>query len=743
MEQDFYVKPSADWVQAELSTVAPDDHGSNGETAAASQAVHPLFDVSQEVVLDKSVSSPEPYCTLVLTTLTATHDQTKLLQNEDKSPSPLDSYRSASSTPAGSLEGENVETRGGLCESDEPSIGTSQPAEPRDDSPTISSAVPPPPPEGGLTALQKHDKDQADSMVLEGRVQMLVVPEDVYRCDKCSYVTCKEAALKAHRRALCRGGAKGHECQACGAHFKQRRGLDCHLKKKCPRKAPTGVGTSKTPPASTESSAAESQQPEGGTSSHQIYSSVELQEEEHPDSKIQTDQLSNVSKASGQRLRSVSLQRNPLYVKTDGKFKCKLCSFSSVQELTVKQHVLSCRGASHLKGNRRISDKNKRSSLKDDEDQVEKTDESLVDVSKKCQTFCCPNCAFKCTQKRALDNHKKKGCMEPAEVQCTLCSFVAKCPLSLSRHVLRYHRKEKMSKRSLTQHLSLKHKEARPHRCRYCPFSCARRHRLEEHQSLHTGVGRHGCDVCSKTFGTGTKLRQHKLRVHDKQPAHPSPLCDFRGFAPDDVRRHERSCHTGELTCVCTHCQAGFSSESALRNHCRRAHPLQTCFTCRKCEFTCSSDATLKDHQQSRHPEAQCSTCQNKQSLQIHQRTHLVHQCQLCSFAAKTKQLLAQHLLREHEGGPPEGKPLNCSRCQFVCRHQLVLEQHLRSHGSKRLYKCTDCEYTTQNKQKITWHIRIHTGEKPYGCDQCSYTCSDPSRLKVICSGSYLDNLRD
>ncbi|KAG7503415.1 zinc finger protein 142 [Solea senegalensis] len=92
---------------------------------------------------------------------------------------------------------------------------------------------------------------------------------------------------------------------------------------------------------------------------------------------------------------------------------------------------------------------------------------------------------------------------------------------------------------------------------------------------------------------------------------------------------------------------------------------------------------------------------------------------------------LALHLVGEHEDGPPEDKPLKCSTCSFACRHQLVLEHHLRSHGGRRLYKCRDCDYSTRNKQKITWHIRTHTGEKPYRCEQCSYTCTDPSRLKL------------
>lgn len=773
--QDFYTKPSTDCAQLEQSTVdpydPPQDHDSSRETAAASQALNSVV-IAQEGVSDGSTSSPEQYCTLVLTTVT-TDDQTKPVQNKDNSSTPLNHYRSGLSTPAGSLEDNNVETQDGLCEQsdlDEPLISTSQPVEPPDDSiPTISAAVPDLQPEARLKALKRHDKDQAETMVLEGRVQMLVVPsDDVYHCDKCLYVTRKETALKYHRRALCHGRAKGHKCQDCGAQFKQRRGLDCHLKKKCsalPHNARTSVDVSKILPASTENSAAgqeESEQLEGGTGSDQVdilSLDIGLQEQEvcsfnTPSSavseqKIQAAKLSNVNTALNKRVQSVSLQRNPLYVKTEGKFRCTLCSFSSVQLLAVKQHVPSCRETVNKEENRLISDRsNRRRSLKDKECPVEKADESLVKVSKKHQVYC-PNCAFTCSQKRALDSHKKNGCMKAGEVQCALCSFVAKSTRSLSRHKRRHHKKDASARRlrcrrcsfsceqqrSMKQHLLLKHKDARPHRCLHCPFSTARRYRLEEHESLHTGVGRHGCDACGKTFGTVAKLRQHKVRVHDKRPAHLCSLCDFRSCAPDDVRRHGRRCHTGELRHVCTHCDARFSSEVALRNHCKRAHPLQTVFSCTKCDYACSSDLTLKSHQLSRHPEAECTTCHEsfptRESLELHRRTHLAHRCQLCDFAAKTRRLLAQHLLSEHEHGPQEGKPLRCGTCEFACQHQLVLEQHLRSHGTKRLYKCTDCEYATRSKQKITWHIRIHTGEKPYRCDQCSYTCSDPSRLKV------------
>lgn len=828
--QDFYIKPLDDCEQSEQSTleVLPSsadpntekEHSADGnpsrDSGASSQPVDSVFDVvSQEVVSEDvpdsppSVNSPEQYCTLMLTTLGTADDQTSPSQNVEKDqPSTLtcnameSSYESSEVfTHSSSSEEDNAAVQNGECEqrdlgetserwnnatqSAEPIVLEPQTSEVENNAKfnectflpqqneTIQSDI-------HMEAMRKYDKDQAEAMVLEGRVQMLVVPTpDIYRCDKCSYVTCKETSLKNHCQALCHNRIKGYNCQACGMQFKQRRSLNSHLKKKCPahpHKTFGGISdeyqATKTISAGQEestqvdegtsldqmghiSSENESHQQEGACTSHTTSSTVSQDEK----SNSQSDQLLTarlVRKTSTTKLRNISLQGKTLFIKKDGKFKCKLCSFSSVRLPTIKRHVSNCRETFSKKLNHitlEMNDGGSDSSVKDAEDLVGEINEGPLKVSKKRQIFDCPKCSFRCNQKRALDSHKKRGCMKPEEVQCTLCPFVAKSTSYLTRHILCIHKKKEFcvarskqlhcqhctfsckQEQCMEKHVTCRHKDAQPHHCHYCPFSTTRYYRLEEHECLHNGLGRHSCDMCDETFGAMTKLRQHKMRIHDKQPAHFCSKCDFSGYTLDDIRQHNLRCHTGELQQVCTHCDAQFSSVIALKNHCKRAHQLQVCFSCKKCEYTCSSDIALKAHQHSRHHEVKCTICQEyfetKESLEIHQRAHLAHKCQLCPFATKTRQLLAQHLLSEHEEGSPENNPFKCSTCEFSCRHQLVLEQHLRSHGTKRMYKCTNCKYSSRNKQKITWHIRIHTGEKPYSCEQCSYTCTDPSRLKV------------
>ncbi|KAL0964029.1 hypothetical protein UPYG_G00317330 [Umbra pygmaea] len=102
-----------------------------------------------------------------------------------------------------------------------------------------------------LKAMRKQDKDQAEALVLEGRVQMLMVQNEaveasVYRCEHCSYVTRKQISLQHHSRSLCVARWKELKCQACGVQFKQKRGLITHQHRKCSalqKKARRFIGT--------------------------------------------------------------------------------------------------------------------------------------------------------------------------------------------------------------------------------------------------------------------------------------------------------------------------------------------------------------------------------------------------------------------------------------------------------------------------------------------------------------------
>ncbi|KFQ75251.1 Zinc finger protein 142, partial [Phaethon lepturus] len=634
-----------------------------------------------------------------------------------------------------------------------------------------------------LKALRKQDKEQAETLVLEGRVQMLVVQSEsqIFKCEKCSYITRKEKSMSLHSKASCQSRRGPLVCRECGASFKQQRGLNTHLLKKCP------VLLKKNKilkPAGQEPSGLCQPTDQAGDNSTETAEGDRGGSEEsgHAESpwgaELMTDKMQAVDSGSTEMVEEPPQQGDgaepggatcppqpgkPLekYRLEGGKLHCNACSFVCSRVSTITSHVEDgCRSLEQFWCSLCPEAFRSRRALKSHcaekhvvhpkEDRPQSTkipegDQAGVETSQpsepllpcspaappksalpKRRRFSCPNCPFTCHQERAMKTHKKRGCVALGEFRCASCSFTSKAAKAL--------RPDPDSARCLRQHIRIKHEGVKPHKCRYCEFSTTRRYRLEAHQSLHTGVGRIACGICSQTFGTNSKLRIHRLRVHEKTPTHFCPLCDYSSYLQNDITRHVNSCHRGELNFSCSRCEARFSSETALKQHVLRRHEEKVSYGCPRCGFVCHSEATLKCHVQKQHPHLECSTCKEtfatREALEEHKTQHFSHRCELCSFAAKERQQLVRHYVESHEPAAPQDKPLQCPFCDFACCHQLVFDQHMKGHGGTRVYKCSDCEYTTKNRQKITWHIRIHTGEKPYKCHLCKYACADPSRLK-------------
>nr|XP_056717579.1 zinc finger protein 142 [Euleptes europaea] len=671
-----------------------------------------------------------------------------------------------------------------------------------------------------LKALRRQDREQAETLVLEGRVQMLVVQSEspVFRCEKCSYITRKEKSMSVHFKVGCQGRKGPLVCQECGAIFKQQRGLNTHILKKCPVLMKKNNGKL----VCMDQSVAEQTSQKGlemveakrnGAGALNELEMSKLQEGSgavghedagclatvHPDvQNLAVDQPSQdvlamaVEEKLSQAAIDTATSHSEKYSLEWGRFRCKSCSFVCSRASTIRSHVQAgCRGLERfwcplcskpLRSKRALK-------IHQSEAHVEAQPTELLGRTKgavppeggeehengqagraevgqpdgsaaaaavsphpatghKRRHFSCPACPFTCHQERALKTHRNRGCLKRGEFRCTLCPFTSEADGALRLH-RKVHRKYYSTRpqlachqcdftckqaRCLRQHERLKHEGVKPHKCPYCEFSTTRRYRLDAHQSLHTGVGRIACPTCGQTFGTNSKLRIHRLRVHEKKPTHFCPLCDYSGYIQNDITRHVNSCHQGELNFSCSHCAARFSSETALKQHALRQHEEKVSYCCPHCAFVCHSEATLKCHVQKQHPHLQCATCKEtlttREELEEHKKLHFSHRCDCCSFAAKERQQLVNHYLEAHEPSVAEERPLKCSFCDFACHRQLVFDHHVKGHGGTRVYKCSDCEYTTKNKQKITWHFRIHTGEKPYQCPVCQYACADPSRLK-------------
>ncbi|KAM7105427.1 zinc finger protein 142 isoform 4-T4 [Molossus nigricans] len=649
-----------------------------------------------------------------------------------------------------------------------------------------------------LKALRRQDKEQAEALVLEGRVQMVVIQGEgqAFRCPHCPFITRREKALSLHSRTGCQGRREPLLCPECGAGFKQQRGLSTHLLKKCPvllkknkclPRADSPIPLHPPPPGTQASEAVEGGKPPPAPLEVEVVLPKDVSSELPKESEEIEEPLATLSGSTVLTGNSSSPETPEKFHFEQGKFHCNSCMFLCSRLSSITSHVAEgCRGIRNGAGKRGatqtqpiVSPLSSGDSVSINSGSTECSpgdgDTALVPKPKGAR-FSCPTCPFSCQQERALRTHQTRGCplKQSGELHCGLCSFTTPAAAALKLHQRQRHATVAPAhgprpplqcgdcgfvckqSRCLQQHQRLKHEGVKPHQCPFCDFSTTRRYRLEAHQSRHTGVGRIPCSSCPQTFGTNSKLRLHRLRVHDKTPTHFCPLCDYSGYLRHDITRHVNSCHQGTPAFACPQCEAQFSSETALKQHALRRHPEPTPpapgspaeategpLHCSRCGFLCPSPASLRGHTCKQHPRLECGACQqafpSRPALDEHRRQqHFSHRCQLCDFAARERVGLVKHYLEQHEGtaaaaasdGDAGQPPLRCPFCDFMCRHQLVLDHHVKGHGGTRLYKCTDCAYSTKNRQKITWHSRIHTGEKPYRCHLCPYACADPSRLK-------------
>ncbi|XP_032336134.1 zinc finger protein 142 isoform X4 [Camelus ferus] len=653
-----------------------------------------------------------------------------------------------------------------------------------------------------LKALRRQDKEQAEALVLEGRVQMVVIQGEgrAFRCPHCPFITRREKALNLHSRTGCQGRREPLLCPECGANFKQQRGLSTHLLKKCPvlLRKNKGLPRPDSPiplnplPSDTQASEdAEGGKPPPAPLEVEVLLAKDSPSELPGEPEKTEEPRATLSGSTALPAVNSSPTEAPEKFRFEqGKFHCNSCMFLCSRLSSITSHVAEgCRGGRGWGGKQGASQTQPVVSPLSSRDSAPLSsgdtecgpgdgDTALVPKQKGAR-FSCPTCPFSCQQERALRTHQTRGCpLEPSgELHCGLCPFSAPAAAALRLHQKRRHPTAAPARsprpplqcgdcgftckqsRCLQQHRRLKHEGVKPHQCPFCDFSTTRRYRLEAHQSRHTGVGRIPCSSCPQTFGTNSKLRLHRLRVHDKTPTHFCPLCDYSGYLRHDITRHVNSCHQGTPAFACPQCEAQFSSETALKQHALRRHPEPTPqapgspteategpLHCSRCGLLCPSPASLRGHTRKQHPRLECGACQeafpSRPALDEHRRQqHFSHRCQLCDFAARERAGLVKHYLEQHEetsaaaaasaeDGDAGQPPLHCPFCDFACRHQLVLDHHVKGHGGTRLYKCTDCAYSTKNRQKITWHSRIHTGEKPYRCHLCPYACADPSRLK-------------
>ncbi|KAG8198105.1 hypothetical protein JTE90_020928 [Oedothorax gibbosus] len=153
-------------------------------------------------------------------------------------------------------------------------------------------------------------------------------------------------------------------------------------------------------------------------------------------------------------------------------------------------------------------------------------------------------------------------------------------------------------------------------------------------------------------------------------------------------------------------------------------------------------------------------TAETREEYNKHIHTHFQFKCTQCSYMARTKGRLENHMKNHREapdnwgqysltkgltengnhGSSKEEHRLSkkdrstrCKTCGFLGKNKTEYYEHLRKKicFTGPLLECEfeGCEFCTRYKHHFEYHLRNHYGSKPFKCDQCNYVCVNQSML--------------
>ncbi|KAM8934043.1 zinc finger protein 142 [Pelodytes ibericus] len=646
-----------------------------------------------------------------------------------------------------------------------------------------------------LKALRKQDKEQAETLVLEGRVQMLVVQTStqVYKCEKCSYITKKEGSMLQHSKTGCQVRKSSLICQECGVSFKQQRGLNTHMKKKCPAtlKKKRAVLQDASISAKTDlpvpngsllllngqedsllhiiSAEGTDLEPQGLDTSEEVetFSSCQnLVQEEFKENipekyvLLEKEETLPSGEHGGNASVVSGLQGNGKYRYEQGKFRCLHCSFFCSRECSISSHVNEhCRGLKGIlcvqcpmvlvsEAALRKHQQEKHQGLEADgakdhdsvsstDDGSQSTDENEGGGGNARDEICSPNSATACSSRLSCPNCpftcSQDRAMRTHEKKGCLKQGELHCPMCSFRC---------MSTAALKGHRELhrKHSSGRPQlQCKQCDFICKQPRCMKQHVRVrHEGIKPHHCQYCD--FST---TRRYRLEAHESLHTGVGRIscstCSRTFGTNSKLRLHQRRVHEKKPTHFCSLCDYSGYSQNDIARHMRSCHSGELAFACSICQASFSSEAALKQHSLRKHQEKathecpQCPfTCHSKATLRCHlQRHHLQLECSIC------KQSFSRRLdLEEHR---KSHFTHHCQLCQYAAkdRQQLVhhySEEHENSalpgmEGEEEALRCPFCSFTCRHQLVYDHHVKGHGGTRLYKCTDCEYTTRNKQKI--------------
>lgn len=129
-----------------------------------------------------------------------------------------------------------------------------------------------------------------------------------------------------------------------------------------------------------------------------------------------------------------------------------------------------------------------------------------------------------------------------------------------------------------------------------------------------------------------------------------------------------------------------------------------------------------------------CEHCEyatpKRAMLGRHLRTHGIYVCLRCNLVYDSKEVLKEHVLKEHKDRADYKLCRKCSR--YIRCHEISLEKHMEECTGPVPFKCKFCEKEFKYESSLKSHIIRHDPDAPkrFNCPQCTYKSNYKANLK-------------
>ena len=401
--------------------------------------------------------------------------------------------------------------------------------------------------------------------------------------------------------------------------------------------------------------------------------------------------------------------------KTDRKYSCDECEYTSDQKHNVKNHMETV----HLNLKR----------------------------------FRCSACVHTTYERRAILLHIKKHRDEQCRyfiIGCPLCErkenhkMCVKQPLTQSQHG-KFKCTEcyftSNQQQSLIIHKEAVHLKIKKFYCKSCNHQAYHkpnliRHIKLNHKSAFYLFGRMGCESCKNddnlngcndcdfiVNGLKAEIKTH-LKTEKKKRKKPKDICKIK---PKTTKNNKEKAPTLKSTfLLCLDCKDSFGSIESLKDHESNSHSDIGRFACNLCDYMCYFKLLLTEHQKDMHEDLAsrvikigCEECEE----------NIEHKCDLENDVLNKADLGKTGKIEEKKDASLAhsatlNDKLSCLMCDFSSDDKGIILHTQRVHLKLLRYECVECGYRAFYRKSLKGHMKSKHGQESLSSTFLDLNCT-------------------